>query len=443
MVTIYKSKAKTAAPLPQLELTVDRWDQEAQSIAYHQGKICFIDGALPGELVRVKVTEQKAQYLKAQVVKVLQPAPERIAPACRFFTSCGGCQLHYVGAEQARQLKQQALQQQLQHQLKLKDIPWQPMITSASSGYRRKARIGVWYEKKSNQFTVGFRRAGAKEITPIADCMVLSPVIAPVLAVLNQTLPQLQQGSAVTHVEVLDADGQAFVVVRHIRPLPASDKQLFQQAWPTAHWIGEAEPDQLQPWSEAQPQPGYQLASGLRLSFQPTDFIQVNSEVNQAMVAQAVAWLAPKPAEKILDLYCGIGNFSLALAQAGAQVVGLEGVQTMVDTARQNAVQNGLQQLQFAQADLHLAWPKADWNQPHYQKILLDPARAGALGAIDEIVRLKPAQVLYVSCNPTTFARDAKVLLDKGYQLCKISLMDMFPFTSHLELMALFQHTRQ
>ena len=127
-------------------------------------------------------------------MKVLQPAPERIAPACRFFASCGGCQLHYVGAEQARQLKQQALEQQLQHQLKLTQIPWQPMIVSNASGYRRKARIGVWFEKKTSQFTVGFRRAGGKEITPVADCMVLSPVIAPVLAVLKQTLPQLQQG---------------------------------------------------------------------------------------------------------------------------------------------------------------------------------------------------------------------------------------------------------
>lgn len=443
MVTIYKSKAKTVAPLPHLELLIERWDQEAQSIAYHQGKICFIDGGLPGERVRVRVTEHKAQYLKAQVVKVLTPAPERIAPACRFFGSCGGCQLHYVGAEQARQLKQQALDQQLQHQLKVKALPWQPTIADQATEYRRKARIGVWFEKKTKQFTVGFRRAGGKEITAVTDCLVLSPVIAPVLPILTQTLPQLQQGDAITHVEVLDADGQAFVVVRHIRPLSAADRELLQQAWPDAHWIGEAEPDVFQPWSAQQPQPSYSLTSGLKLTFQPTDFIQVNSAVNQAMVAQAVAWLAPQPHENILDLYCGIGNFSLALAQTAAQVVGLEGVQTMVDTARQNAVQNGLTNLYFAQADLHLAWPKADWNQPRYQKVLLDPARAGAIGAIEEIVRLKPAQVLYVSCNPTTFARDAKVLLEKGYQISKISLMDMFPFTSHLELMALFEQTRQ
>ncbi|OBP13882.1 23S rRNA (uracil(1939)-C(5))-methyltransferase [Rheinheimera sp. SA_1] len=452
MVSIYKSKAKAITSPQHPELDIERWDQEAQSIAYHQGKICFVEGALPGERVKVRVTEQKAHYLKAQVTKILQSSPLRIAPQCRYFGTCGGCQLHYISAENSRILKQQALDQQLQHQLKLENLPWQPVLAGPDAGYRRKARIGVWFEKKTNSFTVGFRKAGGKEITEVTDCMVLSPVIAPVFAVLQQTLPTLKQGSAVTHVEVLDADGQAFVVVRHIRPLPEADQQKLQQAWPEACWIGEAEPDQFSDWSElvttasakAPPRtPTYQLANGQKLSFAPTDFIQVNAVVNKAMVEQAIAWLAPAKTDQILDLYCGIGNFSLALAKQAGMVVGLEGVAAMVTTASQNASVNGLDNTSFAQVDLHLPWPKADWNQPKYQKVLLDPARAGALGAIDEVARLKPAQVLYVSCNPTTFARDAKVLLAKGYRLDKIGMMDMFPYTSHLELMALFSHTRQ
>lgn len=448
MVSIYKSKAKAVTTPQHPELDIERWDQEAQSIAYHQGKICFVDGALPGERVKVSLTEQKAHYLKGRVSKVLTSSPLRIAPQCRFFGTCGGCQLHYISAENSRILKQQALDQQLQHQLKLEYLPWQPVLAGEDSGYRRKARIGVWFEKKTNSFTVGFRKAGGKEITQVTDCMVLSPVIAPVLAVLQNTLPSLKQGSAVTHVEVLDADGKAFVVVRHIRPLPDLDQQTLQQAWPEACWIGEAEPDQFSYWPELAPTvlpstPSYQLADGLQLNFAPTDFIQVNAKVNQAMVVQAVAWLAPVNTDQILDLYCGIGNFSLALAKHAGMVVGLEGVAAMVTTASQNASFNGINNASFAQVDLHLPWPKADWNQPKYQKVLLDPARAGALGAIDEVARLKPAQVLYVSCNPTTFARDAKVLLAKGYRLDKIGMMDMFPYTSHLELMALFSHTRQ
>jgi 23S rRNA (uracil1939-C5)-methyltransferase len=448
MVSIYKSKTKVVSTPQQPELTIERWDQEAQSIAYHQGKICFVEGALPGERVKVHLTEQKAQYLKGRVSKVLQSSPLRIAPQCKFFGSCGGCQLHYVSAEDAQRLKQQALDQQLQHQLKLQQLNWQPTLTGPESGYRRKARIGVWFDKKTNRFTVGFRKVGQKEITEVTDCMVLSTVIAPVFSVLQTVLPQLKQGSAVTHVEVLDADGKAYVVVRHIRPLPQSDQQQLKQAWPEACWIGEGEPDQFSDWIAADGltpvlTPSYPLADGQRLSFAPTDFIQVNATVNQAMVAQAIAWLAPVKTDQILDLYCGIGNFSLALAKHAGMVVGLEGVAAMVTTASRNARENGVNNTQFAQADLHVAWPKADWNQPKYQKVLLDPARAGALGAIDEVARLKPAQVLYVSCNPTTFARDAKVLLAKGYRLDKIGMMDMFPYTSHLELMALFSYTRQ
>ncbi len=442
MVSIYKSKAKVVAAQQHPELDIARWDQEAQSIAYHQGKICFVEGALPGERVKVKITEQKADYLKAQVTKVLHSSELRIQPQCRYFGHCGGCQLHYVSAADSRMLKQQALDQQLQHQLKLTHLPWQPVLAGDDAGYRRKARIGVWFEKKTNSFTVGFRKMGGKEITSVTDCMVLSPVIAPVLSVLQATLPQLKQGSAVTHVEVLDADGKAFVVVRHIRPLPEADQQRLQLAWPEACWIGEAEPDQFSYWSEPCV-PSYQLTADLRFSFAPTDFIQVNALVNQAMVRQAIDWLAPSKTDQILDLYCGIGNFSLALAKHAGMVVGLEGVATMVGTANQNARQNDLDNTRFVAVDLHLPWPKADWNQPKYQKVLLDPARAGALGAIDEVARLKPAQVLYVSCNPTTFARDAKVLLAKGYRLDKIGMMDMFPYTSHLELMALFSHTRQ
>lgn len=442
MVTIYKSKAKVQKGPQHLDLTIERWDMDAQSIAFFEGKICFVEGALPGETVKVRVTEQKPQYLKAEVQKVLKASEHRIAPLCRFAAECGGCQLHHVSAEQSRILKQQALDQQLKHQLKLTQLPWQPLLHGEAAGYRRKARIGVWFEKKTNEFVVGFRRKGGKEITAVYDCLVLSPVIAPVLTKLKDSLPKLKAGMHITHVEVLDAAGKAFVVVRHIKALPAEDKVLLQQAWPEACWIGEAEPNEFKFWGEPQ-QAQYQLKEGLTLNFAPTDFIQVNAEVNQQMVTQALSWLNVQATDKVLDLYCGIGNFSLALAKQAAQVVGLEGVAAMVTTASNNARLNALDNLVFAQADLHLAWPKVSWNQPQYQKVLLDPARAGAIGAIDEVARLKPAAVLYVSCNPVTFARDAKVLLGKGYSLSKIGLMDMFPYTSHLELMALFSHTRQ
>lgn len=448
MVSIYKAKAKAQGP-QHLTLTVERWDHEAQSIAYHEGKICFIEGALPGETVKVKLSEQKPQYNKGKVQSVVSTSALRIKPACPMSGQCGGCQLHFIGASDAVQLKQQAVAQLLAHQLKLSDLPWQPAIVGADAGYRRKARIGIWYEKSTKQFQVGFRKEHSNEILDVSDCMVLSPVIAKVLSVLAKTLPTLKHGAVITHAEVFDADGQAYVIVRHIKELSDSDKSLLQQSWPEAYWYGEAEPDVLSAWQIDTPEPSYTLAlpaatpTTLRLAFKAGDFIQVNAVVNQQMVQQAVQWLAPTAADRILDLYCGIGNFSLALAATGAQVFGLEGVPAMVQRARLNASANNLTRCEFAHVDLHLPWPVAAWNKPVYQKVLLDPARAGAPGAIDEIARLKPAQILYVSCNPTTFTRDAKVLLAKGYRIAKIGVMDMFPYTSHLELMALFDKVRQ
>ena len=441
MVSIYKAKAKAQGP-QHLTVTVERWDQEAQSIAYHDGKICFVQGALPGETVKIKLSEQKPQYFKGKVQSVISASALRIAPACPVAGQCGGCQLHYVGAADAVELKQQAVAQLLAHQLKLTDLPWQPAIRGADSGYRRKARIGIWYEKSTKQFQVGFRKDQSNEILAVSACMVLSPVIAKVLPVLQSTLPRLKHGSVITHAEVFDAEGQAFIIIRHIKDLVKSDIELLRQSWPEAYWYGEGEPDILTPWQDNTPEPSYLLTvSGrpaLRLAFKAGDFIQVNATVNQQMVQQALQWLAPSAGEKILDLYCGIGNFSLPLAAAGATVLGVEGVPAMVQRARANAKANAIVGCEFAHLDLHLPWPKASWNQPDYQKVLLDPARAGAPGAIDEIARLKPAQILYVSCNPTTFARDAKVLLAKGYRIAKIGVMDMFPYTSHLELMALF-----
>lgn len=438
MVSIYQTKKKNNLPQHAI-LEIQRWDHEAQGISTHQGKICFVDAALPGEQVQCRITEQKKDYSRAQVQKVLQPSAARVKPQCPSAAECGGCQLQFVAAETALQLKEQAVAGLLAHQLKVADLPWQPALTADSSAYRRKARIGVWFDKNSRQFQVGFRKAGSKEILDIPFCMVLSPVIAPVLSVLRATLPQLQHGSAITHAEVLDADGQAFVVIRHIRPLADADKALLKAAWPEAWWIGEPQSDEFVAWQPATPQPEYQLSSGQRLQFDATDFIQVNARVNQAMVAQAIAWLMPEKSDQVLDLYCGIGNFSLAFAPWVASVTGVEGVAKMVQRANANAALNGYNNCSFMQGDLHLSWQGQPWSHSKYHKVILDPARAGAAGAVDEVAKLKPAQILYVSCNAATFARDARVLLANRYQIRKIGVMDMFPYTSHLELMALFE----
>ena len=437
MVAIYQAKKKPAGN-EYADLTIERWDHEAQGISRLHGKICFTDGALPGELVRVRLTEQKKDFQRAVVQKVLAPVAGRRAAPCEYAGSCGGCQLQHVEPATALTLKQQAVDGLLRHQLKLSDLPWQPAITSAETGYRRRARLGVWFDKKSRRFQVGFRKAADKEILDVAACAVLTAALQPALPVLRSVLPQLSQGQSITHVELLDADGQAYLVVRHVKPLPAADIELLRAAWPQALWFGEPDTGHYQPWQTDHAAPSYRLGD-LVLQFQPTDFIQINANVNRQMVNQALSWLMPKNTEQVLDLYCGIGNFSLPLAATGAQVTAVEGIAEMVQRAHQNAAANQLPQTEFVRADLHLSWPAEPWAQRRYDKVLLDPARAGAEVCVGEIAKRKPAQILYVSCNAATFARDAKVLLAKRYQLTKIGVMDMFPHTTHVEAMAVFE----
>lgn len=437
MVTIYKAKAAARGP-KHIDVTIERFDHESQGVCRQQGVMTFATGALPGETVRLELTEQKKTYQRGHVIKVLTASPLRQPLHCAENKQCGGCQLGYVAPESALELKTQGVRDLLQHQLKVASLPWQAALTSNAVGYRRKARIGIWFEQKTQRFHVGFRGFQRKDIVNIKSCVVLSPVIAPVLSVLADVLPRLKQGKHVTHAEVLDADGQAYIVLRHVKPLPDTDKAICLAAWPQACWLGEAESGVLQAWHD-QAEPSYLLADGTRLHFTAADFIQVNADVNQQMVAQALAWLMPEKSDQVLDLYCGIGNFSLALAPKVQQVVGVEGVASMVKRASQNAELNQFDNVRFYQADLHLPWRKAPWAQQRFDKIVLDPARAGAEGAIEQVVLLKARQVLYVSCNATTFARDAKVLLANGYRIAKIGVMDMFPYTSHLELMALFE----
>lgn len=441
MLNIYKAKPKASLLGKTFNFNIDNSDYEVQGISKHQQKIVFVAAALPGEQVQAKVVEDKAGFIRAQTVNVITPSPLRITPPCPHAAVCGGCQLQHLTAESQRELKLQGIDALIRHQTNLPQLPWQPTLASASTGYRRRARIGIWYDKKQRRFDVGFRRQADKQIVALDHCMVLSATLAPVFGVLNQVLPQLKDPTSVTHAEVLQAGSTAFVILRHIRPLSELEQQLFIAAWPEAVWVGEAEQGRFSYW-QREVTPEYTLAEqDLRLQFSPDDFIQVNAELNQQMVNQALDWLQVKADDVVLDLYAGIGNFTLALAQRAKTVRALEGVTKMVQQLATNAKLNGLSNVEACQADLHLSWPKASWNKPEYTKVLLDPARAGAAGAIEQIVKLKPAQILYVSCNAATFARDAAMLLQSGYCLQKICGVDMFTHTNHLELMALFSRS--
>ncbi|MCH8538545.1 MAG: 23S rRNA (uracil(1939)-C(5))-methyltransferase RlmD [Alkalimonas sp.] len=438
MAIIYQTKRKTNAKR-QMQVQITALDHLGQGIARHQEQIIFVPQALPQETVQVQLTDSKKSYAKARLTKVLTPSAFRQAPPCEHFTDCGGCQLQHASSAQQLLWKQQAVDHLLQHQLQLTELPWQPAIESPATGYRRKARLGVWYQQSRRQFQIGFRQQGDFRIQPLQDCLVLSPVIRPVFSKVTPVLKQLQQGRSITHLELIDADGKAYVIVRHTQTLPDEDIKRLIECWPDACWIGEADSGQFTPWQAGDIVLGYRLADQqLTLEFAPDDFIQINADVNQTMVNTALDWLDIQPGDRVLDLYCGIGNFSLPLAQKAAQVVGVEGVSKMVQRAATNAKLNGLSNADFVQADLHLPWPATGWSQTAYQKVLLDPARAGAEGSVEQLGQLGAERVLYVSCNPESLARDAVKLMAQGYRLTRLNAIEMFPYTRHLEVMALF-----
>jgi len=284
---------------------------------------------------------------------------------------------------------------------------------------------------------MGFRKAGANEIVNVMRCPILVPRLEALISPLRDLLSGLQGVRGLGHVELVEADNGPLMVLRHTAALSAADRKKLEQfshSQQLALYLAPQSEILEQVTGEA---PCYS-SDGLRLSFSPRDFIQVNDGVNQQMVAQAIAWLDVQPGDRVLDLFCGMGNFTLPLAKRAASVVGVEGVPELVAKGQQNAQQNGLQNVTFFHENLEEDATKQPWARCGFDKILLDPARAGAAGVMKHILKLSPGRVVYVSCNPATLARDSEVLLDAGYQIQRLAMLDMFPHTGHLESMVLF-----
>jgi 23S rRNA (uracil1939-C5)-methyltransferase len=335
-------------------------------------------------------------------------------------------------------LKQRMLDEQFSRLGNVEPDEWAPPLVGPEFGYRRRARIAVRWDVKHKRLDVGFRAAASQEIVAIVDCPVLVQPLQPILRALPAVLRALESPQAIGHVELFHGSTSA-VLVRHTSALSEADLARLQafcvahdgQLW--LHGVGEPQP------FEAEQSLGYQLQRwDLQLAYQPGDFVQVNAQVNEAMIAQALDWLAPQADERVLDLFCGLGNFALPLARLTREVVAVEGVQAMVERAAQNAASNGIGNLHFFQADLSNPLVESGWAQGGFAAVLLDPPRDGALQVVRQMAVLGVQRVLYVSCNPTTLARDSAELLAQGYRLEKAGILDMFPQTAHVEAMALF-----
>lgn len=435
------SGGSRAAQIPvgkKQRLAIERLANDGRGIGFVDGRTWFVSGALPGEEVEARVQGARSQVVEARTERVLQASPERRAEPCAHARTCGGCNVQHMPHGDQLALKQRMLADQLERVAGVQPEEWAPPLVGPEFAYRRRARIAVRWNAKAGQLDVGFRAAASQDIIAIDQCPVLVQPLQPILRTLPAVLRGLDKPQAIGHVELFNGTDSA-VLVRHTAPLGPADLERLQQfcrAHQAQLWlqgVGEPQPD------EPSAPLGYRMDTWhVELAYRPGDFVQVNAPVNEAMVTQALDWLAPRPDERVLDLFCGLGNFALPLARQSAEVVAVEGVETMVERAAQNAVSNALGNAHFFQADLSNPLADTAWAQGGFTAVLLDPPRDGALQVVRQMASLAPERVLYVSCNPATLARDSAELQAQGYRLKRAGILDMFPQTAHVEAMALF-----
>lgn len=420
-------------------LKIERLANDGRGIAFIDNRTWFVSGALPGEEVEARVLDARSKVIEARTERVFQASPERRDEPCVHARVCGGCSVQHMPHEQQLALKQRMLAEQLQRLAGLQPEVWAEPLSGPEFAYRRRARIAVRWDMREKRLEVGFRAAASQDIVAISDCPVLVEPLQPILRALPALLSGLQAPRAIGHVELFQGTASA-VLVRHTEALGEVDLARLQAFCSVHHaqlWLhGEGEPQPADPTHLL----GYRLDTwNLQLAYRPGDFVQVNAAVNEAMVAQALQWLAPRSDERVLDLFCGLGNFALPLAQQAREVIAVEGVQAMAERAAGNARDNGLGNAHFYQADLSKSLTDAGWVDGGFDAVLLDPPRDGALQVVQQIAALGAKRLVYVSCNPTTLARDSSELIQQGYRLKKAGILDMFPQTAHVEAMALFE----
>ena len=446
MARIFKpggAKRASSESTPSL-LQIESLSQDGRGVARHEGKTVFVDGGLPGEEVEVSHYRRQKRFSECQAKQITSASSDRIEPVCPVFSECGGCQLQHLQPNKQLLLKQQALLASLQRQHNLKPEKLVEPIHSPSEGYRNRVRFGI----DRNQ-CLSFRRKQSDQLVAIKTCPVLHPALDALISPLQAWLDDLPAKSGVTHVEMiqaLDENGgdQSVLVVRHIKPLDSVHRESLQsQLAEVSCWFQGKKNGELTDAGQQPVDDELYLrldAESLSLAFQPGDFTQVNDAVNQQMVVQAMDWLQPSREDRIADLFCGMGNFSLAIARRAGRVLGIEGSEAMVQRAAANAERNRLKNTEFVALNLESAQLLNRLNQQGINKLLLDPPRAGAKAVCEQLASSQMERIVYVSCNPASFARDAAVLVAAGYSLASLRSMDMFPHTSHMETMALFVH---
>lgn len=425
---------------PVLATVVDL-THDGQGVADLDGQRVFVADALPGERVEIALRKRRRKVQEADLVRVVDASPDRVTPECEYYGRCGGCALQHLAHPAQVSFKQRVVAEALKRIARVEPEEWLPAAIGPPWHYRRRARLGVKYVAGKGRVLVGFRERAGPYITDMRRCPVLVPPLDGLLGELAEVIEASGLKERLPQIEAAVADDVVALVLRVLETPSAADEALFK-AFGERHGLDlywqRGGPGTIAPLGSVRPLRHRLAPFDLTLEFLPTDFMQVNAAINAELVATAVRLAAVEPTDRVLDLYCGLGNFSLPLAQRAAELLGVEGEAGLVARAVRNAAANAIGNARFITADLSAS----DWGfyREPWDVVLLDPPRTGAEAPVAELHRSAPRRIVYVSCHPATLARDAQVLVGQhGYRLRTARVFDMFPHTNHIESLALFE----
>lgn len=408
------------------------------------GKVVFVDNALPLEKINYVITSNKKKLTQATALEILEESPRRVLPKCPYFFICGGCSLQHMESDYQIEIKLKILLEQLKHFGKVSPENILEPITGPEYGYRHKARMSVRYVLKKQKALIGFREKQKHYIVDMDHCKILHPKIGLAIKDLKDLIASLKIYNEIPQIEVAIGDNDCALVFRHCIEIDNIDEQKLIEYGKNNNIHIYLQPKGIDSIHKIWPKDNFERliysVNNINFHFHPCDFTQINPYINQKLIQKAITLLdLNKETDVILDLFCGLGNFSLSLAKHSKKVVGVEGSKLMVERAKENATLNKINNVEFYDADLNTDCSNQTWLQKKYNKILIDPPRTGALNIIHQIGKMNVKFILYVSCNPATLARDAGVLVnDYKYTMKYAGVMDMFPQTKHVESIALF-----
>jgi len=435
--------------MTEFEATITDFTHDGKGVARIDGKAVFVSGALPDERVRLRIRRRHRNYDEAEVVELLDRSPHRVEPRCPHFGQCGGCSLQHLDAAAQIDMKQRALAGNFARIGKVEPQAWLPPLTDQPWGYRRRGRLSVRAVAKKGRVLVGFREeSNPRFVADIGRCEVVHPALGTKIALLAERLGALDAAADIPQIEFAAGDDTVALVFRHMKPLGEYDREAladFGRQHGFAVYLQPGGVSSVHPLWPERPRLAFRLPAGggadaVELAFEPLDFVQVNAGMNRRMLARAMDLLDPQPGDRVLDLFCGLGNFTLPIARRVAEVAGVEGEHGLVARAAQNAQRNGIANARFHVANLFEDQRGASWAREPWDKLLLDPPRAGADKLLEYLPHKATRRIVYVSCHPASLARDAGILVERHkFRLVSAGVMDMFPHTAHVESIALFE----